>query len=149
MVQKSNYKPFQSFYDEIFCSTFYFLVSDAKTYQQACLKHFKKKEKTFGMSGRFTAWVCENGEQVPTMWIEKWDDEIIIHECIHAATWLLTDRGVDYKDDNDETLAYYVTWLFKKIKENYAKGRQGRLRKRQKSVKDIQEGLEINKQIQP
>lgn len=43
--------------------------------------------------------------------------ESVIHECVHAATWLLNDRGIPISYENDESLAYLTDFLCKKCYE--------------------------------
>lgn len=36
----------------------------------------------------------------------------LVHECIHAANYLLSKRGVTVTSKDDEALAYLVQWIF-------------------------------------
>ena len=142
MVVKSKYKPFISFQDNIYKVTFLFLISDEDTFKKACLKYFKKEPECYGIAGKFVAWCHEDGTQRPTLWLRTWQDDIAIHECIHAAIWVLTNRGVKFDYDNDETIAYYVSWIFNNLKECYEGNRKAKaipsgLRNRQKTFKNL------------
>lgn len=43
---------------------------------------------------------------------KKTDAEFLVHECIHAASYILDSRGVEISAKNDEALAYLSQWIF-------------------------------------
>lgn len=48
--------------------------------------------------------------------------ETITHEAVHAANGILSDLGVVYTSEDDETLAYFTGWIAKCIKETLEDG---------------------------
>ncbi len=42
-------------------------------------------------------------------------DHIVVHECVHATTFILTDRGVIHSQENDEPHAYLTEFLYREI----------------------------------
>lgn len=40
----------------------------------------------------------------------------VMHECIHAANFILHSRGVKISTKNDEALTYLVEWIYGRLK---------------------------------
>lgn len=58
----------------------------------------------------FTNW----GNRRSYIWVaDVKNSASLAHECIHAATRCLNQSGVEIHADNDEPLAYLVTWMMK------------------------------------
>lgn len=38
----------------------------------------------------------------------------LCHECVHAANFILNDRGIKQDTNNDEALTYLAQWVFEK-----------------------------------
>ncbi len=47
--------------------------------------------------------------------IEENDFYTLAHECIHLARHILDDRGIPFRPDNDETIAYYHGYWLKRL----------------------------------
>lgn len=45
----------------------------------------------------------------------KSDFYSLLHECIHLTRHIFEDRGIPFNGKNDEAIAYYTTYLFKRI----------------------------------
>lgn len=41
--------------------------------------------------------------------------EYMVHECVHVVNWVLQNAGVKLDPDNDETQAYFTSWLFTEV----------------------------------
>lgn len=60
------------------------------------------------------------GKQIPmsgggsVVWLKKMDKPTLLHECVHAANFLLMDRGIPHTEDTEEIYAYLITWLYNK-----------------------------------
>ncbi len=49
-----------------------------------------------------------------SVWIQKKGDfDVLAHELIHVISALLETRGIKFDPDNDEPIAYLMTWLFR------------------------------------
>lgn len=48
------------------------------------------------------------------IWLRKMDKSVLLHECVHAVSFLLMERGIPHNDDTDEIYAYTLTWLYNK-----------------------------------
>jgi hypothetical protein len=56
------------------------------------------------------------------IFMKEWEMSVekiawLAHECVHIANLILTDKGVDEKDGKDEALAYFVSYLMRKLLE--------------------------------
>jgi hypothetical protein len=54
------------------------------------------------------------------MWIDskarkKDRKEYFIHEAVHCAVGVLDSSGLEISEKNDEAIAYYVQWLYRKF----------------------------------
>lgn len=45
----------------------------------------------------------------------KKDFYSLMHECIHLVKAVFTDRGIPFTSENDESIAYYHSYWFKRI----------------------------------
>lgn len=51
------------------------------------------------------------------MWLkDSRNHDTILHESIHLVTSLFDERGIPLRHENDEILAYYLTYWFRTIK---------------------------------
>lgn len=94
------------FYCETYGENFYFAPEWSKKY----LSEFT------GVSVGSENGKCLKNEQGVLIWVEKYDLKnlhVLMHECIHAANYVLHDRGVVTTTDNDEALAYLAEFVFK------------------------------------
>tara|TARA_B100000287_G_scaffold201972_1_gene190718 strand:+ start:825 stop:1214 length:390 start_codon:yes stop_codon:yes gene_type:complete len=46
---------------------------------------------------------------------------VVVHECFHALTRICKDLGIKYDPDNDEPMAYMLTWLVDEVYRTIAK----------------------------
>lgn len=64
--------------------------------------------------------------------IEENDFYTLAHECIHLVRHILDDRGISFRAENDEAIAYYHGYWLKKLwfltntVQNKTKGKNGR-----------------------
>lgn len=100
-----------------FCDKEYILKDLKKSCNQEeydSQKEFLNKEKLGGFSSVKT----KDGGSAAYIWIPDFDSSIdkrgtLVHECVHAAMFYLTGKGVPVREENDEVLAYLVEYLFK------------------------------------
>lgn len=84
------------------------------------LAHYFKVEAKDGTDGQYPPGVRS---RVYYIWIWRYrgnveDLGILVHECFHTATAVLSDLGVDTDDaDGSESLAYYLDWMFRQCLE--------------------------------
>lgn len=45
----------------------------------------------------------------------KKDFYVLIHECLHLVRRIFTDRDIPFNETNDELIAYYQSYLVKRI----------------------------------
>lgn len=57
--------------------------------------------------------VAVGGDVDKIVWLPKWDECVLVHECVHAADLILRDKGVD--DVRGEMRAYLAEYLFGKF----------------------------------
>lgn len=59
--------------------------------------------------------------------IEENDFYTLSHECLHLVRHILTDRGVPFRPENDEVIAYYQGYWLKRLWRltNKKKGKNG------------------------
>jgi len=59
----------------------------------------------------------KKGQDVGVIWLSaKADMSHLVHECFHAAYHFLTNRGLCLNDGSDEAYAYFLQYIFGKIK---------------------------------
>lgn len=100
------------FYSDLYFQNFYFCPGWKKN----------EVEKFFNVElDQYCRGITMTTENGIAIWIQ--DNVLIgclVHECIHAANFLLKQKGVIASHENDEPLAYLVQWIFenceKKIK---------------------------------
>ena len=63
-----------------------------------------------------------------TIWLPEWwspkrskDLGILAHEALHAASYVLRCRNVEFAEASEEAFAYYVTWIFRNCHERLVK----------------------------
>lgn len=78
-----------------------------------------KKDITSELSGevRVETRQGKKGQEVRyVVRIESKEDFYTLqHECLHLVKQIFVDRGVPFNDSNDEAIAYYMEYWFKKI----------------------------------
>jgi hypothetical protein len=56
------------------------------------------------------------------IWVEKFnlkELDILHHECIHAANFVLSKKGVEIDSENDEALAYLSQFVFRQCMKHF------------------------------
>lgn len=92
-----------------------------EAFNKWCLKNFKDEVDTDKAAGKFVALIHKvTGAERLIIWFEKYDESVILHECLHCAIYLLNNRGIKINSKNDEPFCYYAEWLFRSIRENKA-----------------------------
>lgn len=52
------------------------------------------------------------GQYSTVMEIHEHTEQTLVHECVHAAWYILDNAGVEVTADNQEPLAYLTDWLY-------------------------------------
>lgn len=93
-----------------YCSIHVYVVDDLAPAQ---------KKYDLDISGTWMArCFCRENIDVPCVMVFKKDKvspAVVMHECIHAALYILNSKGITVDSDNDETLTYFSMWLFESI----------------------------------
>ena len=111
------------FYCELYKENFYFLqsdsVTDAQEYRIEEIEDSGQHGYCFEVDGDedegIFIWVREKGYQGLGG---------LVHECIHAANFVFKSRGVITTTGNDETMAYYVEWIFENCVKHIIRGKK-------------------------
>lgn len=105
-------------YDFTYRQNYYYIPARShKEYQSICLKELKCKieDKTETKSGGFNVLVHKTKTDVCYIWaVDKKD---IVHECFHAISYVLRNRGIPLNDDTEEAFAYAIGFLTEQIFE--------------------------------
>lgn len=105
-MKKITNKPLW-FYCELYKVNYYFFLGwKADEFIDYSQKHYNHKPECLGYG------VClelchDNG---------CYGYAVIAHEIIHAASNALEMRGIDIRDSNRETFAYYVEYIMRRLK---------------------------------
>lgn len=67
-------------------------------------------------SGKFAVVDFGNKGTIGIIWAK--DREHLVHELLHATTWILGKRGVPITQENDEVMAYYQCFLLREIERS-------------------------------
>jgi hypothetical protein len=106
------------FFDEIYMQDY--LVIFASTHKEFCSivkkeEHFCPHKSDDTATGEFHGL---DGKKCSLALIWSTDTTYnLIHECIHACSWVLINRGIYLTAETEETYAYYYTYLIRIIKE--------------------------------
>lgn len=111
-----KYKVFQDLYHQEFM---FFPGTTEDFYEQTIRKANPRYSVNLtGIHGNTT-----RDDQYIYIWVRSTSDlGVLVHECIHAANYCLSDRGIKADAVNDEPTAYLAQWLFDKFKR-HMKGR--------------------------
>lgn len=72
-----------------------------------------KKDKLFSA---YTDIVDKKGLRYYVIHLDdKKDFYALLHECVHLTKRVFQDRGVPFNAENDEAIAYYMTYWFKRL----------------------------------
>lgn len=95
-----------------FCPTwrqnFYFFIGwKPEAFEKYVLKTYGHDPDIGGANGKTLCLDGRDGSRF-LVWTKKRDASIIAHECVHAANWMLAERGYKFDPHNDEPMAYLV-----------------------------------------
>jgi len=106
----------QFIFDPVFRQNFYYINADNhKKYKRIMKKELKVDidcDKT--TDGGFQV-IDVKGNLVAVIWCSKKKPEIIVHECMHAVSWMHDYKGTKLCDETEETYCYSMQFLFGKI----------------------------------
>ena len=87
------------------------------------LSYFDKFMSECESAGSFMGiTVAVDGGVDKIVWIPKWDEGVLVHECVHAVDMILRDKGVD--DRSGEMRAYLTEYFYLKIMEGRERWRR-------------------------
>lgn len=101
------------FYCSLYGINYYFLRSENV---MDCQPYMEEKVEDQGQHG----WCFELDNEIGRgifLWINNSHPDVVsnlVHESIHAASFVFVSRGIKFSLDNDESFAYYVQWIFDK-----------------------------------
>lgn len=79
-------------------------------------KHAETKDDFHILSGAVTDYTDENGAKHYIVWVEeKRDFYTLLHESVHLVKRIMVHRDIPFNDKNDELIAYYLTFWFRKL----------------------------------
>jgi hypothetical protein len=88
-------------------------------------KNLVKEDSYDLLSGAVTDYVDKDKYKYYIIWIEnKKDFYTLFHESIHLVRRIMVDRNVPFNETNDEFIAYYETFWFKKLWRIMSKNRK-------------------------
>lgn len=103
-------------YDPVFRVNYWYqTIRDFKKAEKLLKRLDIKHEFNRENQGGFTVYE-KFGQEICIMWT-KGQDSDIVHECCHAANYILEKAGININKETDEIHAYYVSFLFKIIKK--------------------------------
>ena len=102
------------YYLEIYRMNYYFFNGFSRDLFRAySSKYFNHEIRETNFSGKCLLYTDNKGSIV-SIWYDKKDKAALAHECVHAAVMTLEKNGIDYNNDDGETLAYLVGHLYEK-----------------------------------
>lgn len=101
------------YFCEVYRMNFYYFLGWPKDYMKKYMKDEHGIETTFDdVNGRM---MFNKEKGIVVIWTKKRSDKnSLVHECVHAASVTLEDRGVVISHLNDEALAYLTEAIFRK-----------------------------------
>lgn len=105
-----------SFYNDLFrVQIFAFIDVDQKLFKEFMLKRYDYDvEDVQYMSG--AAVECTKRDRLEiVIWTREEDIAALTHECLHAASIILRNRGVSFAKESEEVYAYLQEWIIMKI----------------------------------
>lgn len=107
-------------FDSVFLADVWFLYSGSV---QEVVSWYKKKKITSDFDPKLQGYVelldytKKDGtvERTYIIRVEHNDFYTLAHECIHLVKHIFTDRGVPFRPENDETIAYYHGYWLKRL----------------------------------
>ena len=81
--------------------------------------------KGSGLYGCYVKRVVKDGDVRYVVSMEHREDFYsLLHECLHLVRCIFVDRNIPFTVDNDEAIAYYQVWWFKKLWRRCHKGKK-------------------------
>jgi len=100
-------------YDPLFKATYYLCYGwAAKDFNELIQKEAKGCEK-LGPKADEEGSTIRDDRGVLFVWSLKRNPSVFAHECLHAAVFALTDRGIRFSRESDEAFAYTVELLMR------------------------------------
>ena len=117
-MQKNKIKP-AWYYCELYKMNFYFFIGwNAGKYAEYVLKNYNYELNNISScDGNCLSIDIGSGHGKVICTRDKRSISTLAHECLHASIDTLTMRGIDIRDSNGETLAYYMEFLMEKALE--------------------------------
>lgn len=72
----------------------------------------KSSEHSPGSNGMAEHFTAKDNKSLFWIWTEEKDFCVLIHELIHTAIRILSDRGINIHASNSEPLCYYLEFLY-------------------------------------
>lgn len=108
-------KPYK-FFEDVYHQNFYFFPGYTEEQYEAFIRKTSPRYSInlSGVHGNTAR--DDNGIYI---WTRSNNDlGVLVHECIHAANYCLSDRGIKSDAVNDEPTAYLAQWIFDKCKKH-------------------------------
>lgn len=64
--------------------------------------------------GGFFVFECMENK-ICVLWAKNGEQDLIVHEIMHAVSFVLREKGISLSDETDEIFAYLMQFLFKEI----------------------------------
>ena len=105
-------------YVELYKSNIYYHLGwTPKEFEEYAAKEYGRQGGAPLGDGNCLEVVTPQGGHGIVIWIrKKTDHPALAHEAVHAAYWILAERGIDIRDSQGETFAYLVEFLIRKSK---------------------------------
>jgi hypothetical protein len=100
-------------FDEVYNTTIVFYHGSGEDIRKDMIKRYEiDVGEMDDAAGIFRAVVNKKTKQdVMVIGIIQKSASTIVHECLHAAVYIMRDRGIPIKKGNNEALCYYHGWL--------------------------------------
>ena len=111
-------KNFRYLHDEIYGSNVYYVKCSRGMYTKMIKREFNEiaPEKADTVMATFEVYP-HKGIAIRVVWLaEKAGIDQLVHECFHLTHDVMQDRGLYLTDQSDEAYAYFMQFVFKKMK---------------------------------
>lgn len=102
--------------DCLYRATYHLYIGDGKEMVKKIKRRFNIDLDIKNASGSFRAICDERGEENLIIWMDKYDEDNLVHELAHAAIYVFHKRGISITSKHDEPFCYYFGWLFGRAK---------------------------------
>lgn len=100
-------------YCELYYQNYYFFVG----YPEEIFNEYLKKEHSYVRETKDSNGACMLIDSHILIWTKKVEDlGALVHECVHAAHFTLSYRGIDIRDSDAEAMAYLTDYIFRKAR---------------------------------